>query len=332
MNSPAATLGNQVSTPASNTVHCVDCGSANVVDCGPCPLTSAIKGLPDYEKQLITARGAGQLYRCQDCWLGFRFPQVDETELQALYANMPTRRWRYEAQINTAWELARSWLQRNTSDDSSRRLLDVGAFDGIFLNSLGTDWNRFAVEPSSDAVTKLEAMGIPVIDRFLAPPTPEHAGTFDVVTMFDVFEHLRQPGQSLTEALEFLKPGGHLILSTGNCDHWTWSWLRGDHWYCHPLQHLTFGSTRFFQRWATRHNVELVQSTPHPHHPAALTTRCWRSMETVLWGGLRTPGWKAASSLLTRIPGFKYLRHRQTGPYAPELADHLFVVIRKQNS
>ncbi|MEZ5942748.1 MAG: class I SAM-dependent methyltransferase [Planctomycetaceae bacterium] len=314
----------------TESVRCVDCGSDSVINRGPCKLTSAIDGLPEYEKQLISDRGAGQLYQCKSCGLGFRFPQVGEAELQALYANMPTRRWKYEQQVNTAWQLASKWLSNlNRTDSAKPRLLDVGAFDGIFLKSLGDSWDRFAVEPSESACESLEAMGVTVIDRFLNPPAVEHAEQFDVVTLFDVFEHLRQPGHSLSDAVQFLKPGGHLILSTGNCAHWTWKWLEGDHWYCHPLQHLTFATPQFFTNWAEQSNCQVRQMTPHPHHPGTFRKQFQRVLETTVWGGLKSNWLRPVSSLCMRIPGLSYLRHRATGPYAPELADHLFVVLEK---
>ncbi|MCA9081010.1 MAG: class I SAM-dependent methyltransferase [Planctomycetaceae bacterium] len=244
---------------------------------------------------------------------------------------MPTRRWRYEAEANTAWTLSRDWLAQTYRDTDSLRLLDVGAFDGVFLNSLAEKWSRFAVEPSADARTRLEAMGISVIDHWLKAPRSGDAETFDVVTLFDVFEHLRQPGRGLADAFAYVKPGGHLIVSTGNAEHWTFRWLRGEHWYFHALQHLTIGGGQFFRNWAEHHQGHIVYQARHPHIPARYSARCWRTMESLTWGGLRRPGYRIFSKLALRMAPLRHLRHRTTGPYAPELADHLCVIIRKES-
>jgi SAM-dependent methyltransferase len=302
-----------------------------VNDLGECTLTTAIRGLPEYERDLITASGAGRLYQCRDCRLGFRYPQVDDAALQMLYSRMPTRRWKYQSQVNTAWDLGRKFLDRiQDLGTGPRRILDIGAFDGIFLKSLSAKWDRYAIEPSADAQTALQQEGITVVGDFVAPPPPALAGTFDVVTLFDVFEHLRQPGVSLGQAAQFLRPGGHLLLSTGNMQHWSWNWVRGDHWYCHPLQHLTFGSPEFFRKWALRHGCRYLEATLHPHHPAPWATVCSQTLETVLWGLRQSNRWQWLAKLMLRLPGFGTLRHRQAAPYAPALADHLFVVLQKQ--
>ncbi|MGE0557684.1 MAG: class I SAM-dependent methyltransferase, partial [Burkholderiales bacterium] len=45
--------------------------------------------------------------------------------------------------------------------------------------------------------------------------------TFDALTLFEVVEHLRTPLPLLTECRRVLKPGGILLISTGNAASWT---------------------------------------------------------------------------------------------------------------
>ena len=322
-------VSQECASAAEQPVHCVDCGSTNVLSRGACSLTSSIRGLPDYERNLNTERDGGELFVCQNCSLGFRYPQVTEAELQALYADMPATRWNYEARDNSAWTIAAAWLRQHFSSTGSRNLLDVGACAGLFLSSLPAGWKSFAIEPSAAAGETLAAMGVPVIGRFLEPASPEYSRQMDVVTLFDVFEHLRQPGRCLTHACSYLKPGGYLIVSTGNTEHWSWKLLAGNHWYCHPLQHLTFASRTFFSKWASANGCSIATMRKHPHHPAPTKTVAVRAMETMIWAGLKSRWTRALCSRLMKIPSFRHLRHRETGPYAPELADHLLVVMRK---
>ena len=61
---------------------------------------------------------------------------------------------------------------------------------------------------------------------------------FDVVTMFDVVEHLQNPKASLSKIHRILKPKGLLALTTGDSRSLT-SRLMGKHWFFFlPPQHL----------------------------------------------------------------------------------------------
>jgi ubiquinone/menaquinone biosynthesis C-methylase UbiE len=49
--------------------------------------------------------------------------------------------------------------------------------------------------------------------------------SFDVVTMFDVLEHIPEHERAIAEALRVLKPGGYLLISTPN-EHWRFPYYR----------------------------------------------------------------------------------------------------------
>jgi SAM-dependent methyltransferase len=49
---------------------------------------------------------------------------------------------------------------------------------------------------------------------------PLEPGSFDVVLLGDVIEHLREPVDTLRRLRRFLRPGGRLVLSTPNVANW----------------------------------------------------------------------------------------------------------------
>jgi SAM-dependent methyltransferase len=100
-----------------------------------------------------------------------------------------------------------------------RKLLDIGSSKGVFLDiARKSGWEVMGVEPSdSDSAYAREVFGLPVFTGTL-----EEAGfpsnCFDVVTMWDVIEHLKNPTTTVAQAFHVLKPGGLISVLTPNHD------------------------------------------------------------------------------------------------------------------
>src|SRR5262249_29121705 len=82
---------------------------------------------------------------------------------------------------------------------------------------------------------------------------------FDVVAMFDVIEHLRDPLGALGRLAATLAPGGLLVLSTMDADSWV-SRLVGKRLedFRRTREHLFFFSRRTLRRILERHGFEVV--------------------------------------------------------------------------
>jgi SAM-dependent methyltransferase len=102
------------------------------------------------------------------------------------------------------------------------RLLDVGCATGHFLAEMRQypGWEVTGVEPSASAAEfARQAYGISVHQSDLASARFP-SGSFDVVTLWDVFEHLYDPLAILTEISRILIPAGVLILRMPSLDSW----------------------------------------------------------------------------------------------------------------
>lgn len=97
------------------------------------------------------------------------------------------------------------------------RLLDVGCSYGAFLE-LATErgWEPFGVELSEKACSYARReRGLEVFHGTLeAAALP--GGGFDVVTLWDVIEHLERPRDTIREIHRLLAPGGVAVLFTIN--------------------------------------------------------------------------------------------------------------------
>ncbi|PKS11386.1 hypothetical protein jhhlp_003149 [Lomentospora prolificans] len=111
---------------------------------------------------------------------------------------------------------------------SSLQYLDIGCGGGIFAESaarLPTTKHVTAVDASEEvlAIAKAHARRDPglrnkltykwgSIEKLEVPTSPEDQ--YDVVSVFEVVEHVDAPGQFLESCKPFVKPGGWLVLST----------------------------------------------------------------------------------------------------------------------
>jgi 2-polyprenyl-3-methyl-5-hydroxy-6-metoxy-1,4-benzoquinol methylase len=101
----------------------------------------------------------------------------------------------------------------------SGAVLDLGCSSGSFLESLTSEpWELYGIEMSSDCARNAEARSgakVFVGDILDAPFPPE---SFDVITCFDVLEHLYEPRQVMAKVREWLKPGGIFYVFLPNVD------------------------------------------------------------------------------------------------------------------
>jgi len=139
------------------------------------------------------------------------------------------------------------------------RLLDVGCATGEFLAAgKARGWHAHGVEASEIAAAHArETHGIEVHTGTLedAPFSP---GSFDVVTMWDVIEHLQHPRTVVERAASLLRPGGLLGLTTPNIRSLRY-YVQGRRWWVvGPNEHIFYFSPVTIDRLLRRCGFEVA--------------------------------------------------------------------------
>lgn len=137
----------------------------------------------------------------------------------------------------------------------SGRLLDVGCGLGFFLKKMREfgSWEAFGCEISPEgAGYARDTLGLPNIFNGRLEDGPFKERSFDLVTLWDVLEHIPDPDPLLSRVRELLKPGGMVFIHTPNVQLQLWKarakrllWgIRADIHYLEAAAHLNLYSAR----------------------------------------------------------------------------------------
>jgi len=155
--------------------------------------------------------------KCSDCDFIWSSKILTEEDLSAYYKGHFGSRRHLEGQIvNATVNLWVITMLINIKDVKS--ILDVGTGYGHLLSELS---KQFALEATGIELSREEAsyansqLHINVINSSLGEADLNHS-SYDLVTSFEVIEHVARPFEFLCEMSQYVKPNGHLIIMTDN--------------------------------------------------------------------------------------------------------------------
>lgn len=202
-----------------------------------CPVCAAPTRTLGEKRGQRTGR-AFLLRRCEGC--GFAFvvnPWTDYASIydEAYYAgNGSDPLVDYAFEFENPLESTRHYEWRGIADliathaAPPAKVLDFGCGNGglvRFLRQRG--YEAYGHDTGAWAEKALRS-GLPMLGE---QALEQHAGSFDVVTMIEVIEHLVNPMEALHRLRRLLKPDGLLLILTGNAeraprDFLSWSYVR----------------------------------------------------------------------------------------------------------
>jgi SAM-dependent methyltransferase len=100
---------------------------------------------------------------------------------------------------------------------------------------------------------------------------------FDVITAFDVIEHVEEPVRFLGILADKLKPGGDIIISTGNTSAKAWRFLGSRYWYCWYPEHIVFINPAWATGAADKLGLSLIEAAAFSYGDALGLNR-WREL------------------------------------------------------
>lgn len=219
-----------------------------------------MEALRDYvpeERAESSCRACGEIGRPIFRKRGFDFAECPSCGCRFVVGNLPTLEYDegyfggdsfggYPAYLQDRDLIVENFARRVgwlTPHARGRRFLDVGAAYGLLVQAASeAGFDAVGLEPArgcgdwAKAELGVEMMAGTVEDAEIEPES------FDVVTLIDVIEHVVDPGAALRRIRTWLRPGGLVVIETGDFEALL-ARVCGSRWYYYdPPQHLTYFS------------------------------------------------------------------------------------------
>ena len=185
-----------------------------------------------------------QVVRCQRCGLCYCSPRPRSIDLECGYQEVQDPL--YEEEMLGRRRTFQRNLRQLSLHKEKGKLLDIGCYLGVFLDEAKKQgWEVEGLEPSRWCVEQAEKVfGLRLKQGTYRDVLVFHQ-EFDVVTMWDILEHVDSPMNALRLIHSTLKDDGLFVFSTLDLGSWyarffgsRWPWLMRMHIYYFDRKHI----------------------------------------------------------------------------------------------
>lgn len=229
-----------------------------------------------------------ELFQCRNCDSAFTQNILSEENAKDFYS---------QGDSANRWSLVPFDVQKHDRQvDCIRRylsgrqkVLDVGCNTGEFLDyakSLGCKTAGIEYSENSRAVLKEKG-------HFAFSSIDEVEEKFDVITAFDLIEHLYDVPKFFAACNKILNKDGVLIILTGNIRSLSAQLSGAQWWYTQYPEHIVFPSKKYFLKhsgFLMQERVETYASKGYQRHPFALLKGLANAIVKMQYNGLPSIG------------------------------------------
>jgi 2-polyprenyl-3-methyl-5-hydroxy-6-metoxy-1,4-benzoquinol methylase len=234
----------------------------------PCLLCGSLRRVVMHEKAPF------QIVRCAECGLVYTLPRLPAEAIEEMYQSDywksgAAKDFGYTDYVADEPLYVKTFRMRGELVARHRpppaRLLDVGCAAGFALTALrergydvrGVELSRPMAELARRRLGDGAAIHCGLLGESLFG-----GAKFDVITMFDVVEHVEDPVAFLATARRMLAPGGVVVLETQNVASW-FARLMGVRWQHYKFhEHLYHFDPKTVRVLLAKAGLELVEWSP----------------------------------------------------------------------
>lgn len=268
------------------------------------------------------------LHGCSSCGLRF-YPRLPGTaNLSPFYASNTVRdRWGGTSRSNLLASSVMQYLRAMHPNDQPN-VLDIGCHTGDFLAALPPSCRKFGVEINPLAA-RIAAQALPAASITTGDIVEMNLeeNRYDLITAWDVVEHIPRLGSMLQKIANSLTPDGVFVFETGDFAS-DFARVAGMAWYYYAVpDHTTFLSRRTVGEILGRNG--LAQHATKVGRHSHLVERSWghvlaaraKTLAIILYTMRGT--WQWPHRVLSKVT------RRDGALVNPYFADHMTVVAQK---
>ena len=190
--------------------------------------------------------GTQSLLKCNNCGFIIEWPRLSDREIISGYESAVNAE--HDSQFTQRVKSFEKTIKRNLKylPQSPATVLDIGCAGGAFLlaaQNLG--YTVTGIEPSGELVNSAKSKSLDIVQGTAENARELINGTFDIVSLWDVIEHVLDPQQTLEGAISCLSEDGLLVINIPDIGTWTakvfgrknW-WISSVHIYHFSSKHL----------------------------------------------------------------------------------------------
>lgn len=261
-----------------------------------------------------------EVVACARCFLVYKTVVPEPGFLAEVFARQAGRKWLEP--YDFAPEVAQI---RRIVGEEIVDVLDVGASGGALLKAC-------AAAGVCGRRSALDVVPLPGLERhlagefirgFLDQPLAWSGVPYQVVTLFDVLEHLYDPQLAFDNLRELVRDGGYVFIETGDvASRWPTRYGAAQWWYVRLIEHHLFWSRRSLERIVGEHGFRILFWEERRHKSRAAEPVLHATLDL-----LKVGVWRAAPITYSGLAGM--LGKEGAQPWSPLTRDHFRVCLRK---
>jgi len=290
-------------------INCSICGSNNLHNYG------STNCIDFYDPDGVKMKR--YLFKCKECDSIIILPMPSNELLMKYYNTYAikqtnSQKWNNRTAIPMITDLCKNM--------GMGKVLDIGCGNGSLLDLLPSSFEKYGVEIAESAAAEAGTKDIKV--SCLPWELVEFDGYFDLIIALDFLEHVPNPLFSFKKMAAFLRPGGFIVIETGNADSFVARSLQNNWSYVALFGHLCAFSSKALVSYAERSDIQVLTMVKGNHFTLP--------MGQILYRGLLAYGFHILKIIRSIFLKNKYLLHFDSfSPIQAPLADHMVLVGQK---